>query len=154
MQDGYYCINTPDYFRLYGETMQRSWCSGVCRYSFIVICGGDGTVVGTSGSTAKPNNKDYPAVPYSHFIHAFHASCSIKNYNNAREVHNCELRFDDSDFHWSFDDSDFHVSSDDSDFRLSFDDSNFEWSFDDYDFHLSSDEARTDADDGAHYCER
>uniref|UniRef100_A0A1A9UR93 Uncharacterized protein n=1 Tax=Glossina austeni TaxID=7395 RepID=A0A1A9UR93_GLOAU len=33
-------------------------------------------------------NKDYPAIPYSYFD--FHAPCSVNNYNDAREVRNCE----------------------------------------------------------------
>ncbi|XP_055842892.1 alpha-amylase 1-like [Episyrphus balteatus] len=46
-------------------------------------------VVGTAGSTADPNNKDFPAVPYSSLD--FNPTCSINNFNDRVEVRNCEL---------------------------------------------------------------
>ncbi|KAL9922084.1 alpha-amylase A-like [Glossina fuscipes fuscipes] len=76
----------------FADMVRRCNVLGVRVYVDIVfnhMAGGDGTVVGTAGSTAQPNNKDYPAVPYSYFD--FHPSCSINNYNDAREVRNCEL---------------------------------------------------------------
>ncbi|XP_025831914.1 alpha-amylase 1-like [Agrilus planipennis] len=46
-------------------------------------------VVGTGGSTATPNSKSYPAVPYS--SEHFHSTCEVNNYNDAYNVRNCEL---------------------------------------------------------------
>lgn len=45
--------------------------------------------VGTGGSKANPNNKNFPAVPFSEWD--FHSSCGIYNYRDAYEVRNCEL---------------------------------------------------------------
>lgn len=47
------------------------------------------SVVGTAGSTADPNSKSFPAVPYSSLD--FHSTCSINNYNDVNQVRNCEL---------------------------------------------------------------
>jgi len=45
--------------------------------------------VGTGGSSADTNNKNFPAVPYSN--ENFHATCAITNYNDANNVRDCEL---------------------------------------------------------------
>lgn len=47
------------------------------------------TVIGTAGSTATPDIRSYPAVPYS--VSNFHPLCSIDNYNDPYQVRNCEL---------------------------------------------------------------
>ncbi|XP_055858833.1 alpha-amylase A-like isoform X2 [Episyrphus balteatus] len=52
------------------------------------MAGGD-NVVGTAGSSADPNNKNFPAVPYSPTD--FNPTCSINNFNDRVEVRNCEL---------------------------------------------------------------
>jgi len=44
---------------------------------------------GTGGTSANPEQRSYPAVPYSK--KDFHPSCQIQNYNNATEVRDCEL---------------------------------------------------------------
>ncbi|XP_055845375.1 alpha-amylase 1-like [Episyrphus balteatus] len=51
--------------------------------------GAGNNVVGTAGSSAQPNNKNFPAVPYSSLD--FHQTCSIRNYNDRNQVRNCEL---------------------------------------------------------------
>ncbi|KAL5288356.1 Amy-d.2 family protein [Megaselia abdita] len=48
-----------------------------------------GQAVGTGGSRAYPENKDYPAVPFTNAD--FHPSCGIQDYNDAYQVRNCEL---------------------------------------------------------------
>lgn len=45
---------------------------------------------GTGGSTARTQDRDYPAVPYSD-IHFNSPVCAIKNYNDPIEARNCEL---------------------------------------------------------------
>ncbi|XP_055920446.1 alpha-amylase A-like [Eupeodes corollae] len=50
---------------------------------------GGSKVVGTAGSLAEPNNKNFPAVPYT--SNDFNPTCSIENYNDPVEVRNCEL---------------------------------------------------------------
>ncbi|KAL5288355.1 Amy-d.2 family protein [Megaselia abdita] len=45
--------------------------------------------VGTAGSRAVPETKDFPAVPFSSWD--FHPSCDIYNYNDPNQVRNCEL---------------------------------------------------------------
>lgn len=47
------------------------------------------TAIGTAGSTATPDTRSYPAVPYN--VSHFHPLCSIDNYNDAYQVRNCEL---------------------------------------------------------------
>ncbi|XP_055383826.1 alpha-amylase 1-like [Condylostylus longicornis] len=49
----------------------------------------NGVVIGTGGSTANPDKKYYPAVPYSY--NEFHPTCAIYDYNNPYQVRNCEL---------------------------------------------------------------
>lgn len=49
----------------------------------------NGPAVGTAGSRAYPEYKDYPAVPFTHLD--FHPTCGIQDYNDAYEVRNCEL---------------------------------------------------------------
>lgn len=51
--------------------------------------GAGDNVVGTAGSSAEPNKKQFPAVPYSE--HDFNPTCSINNYNDRVQVRNCEL---------------------------------------------------------------
>lgn len=46
-------------------------------------------VIGTAGSTANPESRSYPAVPYC--VDDFHPTCAINNYNDPVEVRNCEL---------------------------------------------------------------
>lgn len=48
-----------------------------------------GKIIGTGGSTADVDARQYPAVPYTR--EHFHTICNINNYNNASEVRNCEL---------------------------------------------------------------
>lgn len=45
--------------------------------------------IGTGGSEADPSDRLYPAVPYNKSD--FNAPCSIENYNDAKQVRNCEL---------------------------------------------------------------
>lgn len=47
------------------------------------------SVIGTGGSKAEPEQKNFPSVPYSHYD--FHRTCSINDYSNIYEVRNCEL---------------------------------------------------------------
>lgn len=47
------------------------------------------TAIGTAGSTAYPDSRDYPAVPY-HWPN-FHPLCALVDYNDAYQVRNCEL---------------------------------------------------------------
>lgn len=47
------------------------------------------TAIGTAGSTATPDNRSYPAVPFN--VANFHPLCSIDDYNDAYQVRNCEL---------------------------------------------------------------
>lgn len=44
---------------------------------------------GTGGSTANPNNLDFPAVPYNK--QDFNAPCSINDWNDPWQIRNCEL---------------------------------------------------------------
>nr|AXY94711.1 alpha amylase [Habrobracon hebetor] len=46
-------------------------------------------VIGMGNSTAHPEKRDYPAVPYTPVD--FHPSCEILNYQDAYQVRNCEL---------------------------------------------------------------
>lgn len=46
-------------------------------------------VIGTAGSTANPETRDYPAVPYT--VKDFHPTCAIENYLDPVQVRNCEL---------------------------------------------------------------
>lgn len=76
----------------FGNMVRRCKAVGVNIYVDVVINhmtgpGNQGT--GTGGSVAYPDNKDYPAVPYSGYD--FHADCTINDYNNPEEVRNCEL---------------------------------------------------------------
>lgn len=48
-----------------------------------------GKIVGTGGSTADVDQRQYPGVPYG--PEHFHSVCNINNYQNATEVRNCEL---------------------------------------------------------------
>lgn len=47
------------------------------------------TAVGTGGSTAIPDTRDYSAVPYN--VTNFHPLCALVDYNDAYQVRNCEL---------------------------------------------------------------
>jgi alpha-amylase len=47
------------------------------------------TAVGTGNSTATPDTRSYPAVPYT--VSNFHPLCSIDNYSDPYQVRNCEL---------------------------------------------------------------
>lgn len=47
------------------------------------------TAIGTAGSTATPNTRNYSSVPYT--ISNFHPFCELVDYNDARQVRNCEL---------------------------------------------------------------
>lgn len=45
--------------------------------------------IGTGGSTATPDTRDYPAVPFN--VTNFHPLCALVNYNDPYQVRNCEL---------------------------------------------------------------
>ncbi|KAF4520997.1 hypothetical protein B566_EDAN002493 [Ephemera danica] len=65
---------------------------GVRIYADVVfnhMTGGGSYLTGTGGSTANPDQKSYPAVPYG--SGDFNGNCGINNYNNPVEVRNCEL---------------------------------------------------------------
>lgn len=47
------------------------------------------TAIGTGGSQAHPQTRDYPAVPYS--VTNFHPACALVDFNDANQVRNCEL---------------------------------------------------------------
>lgn len=49
----------------------------------------DKTAIGTGGSEAQPESRNYSAVPYSMFN--FHPQCALVDYNDAFQVRNCEL---------------------------------------------------------------
>lgn len=46
-------------------------------------------IVGTGGSTASPETRNYSAVPYC--VHDFHPTCAIYDYGDPQQVRNCEL---------------------------------------------------------------
>lgn len=48
-----------------------------------------GKAIGTAGSRAYPEEKNYPQVPFSQMD--FHSTCGIQDYNDAYQVRNCEL---------------------------------------------------------------
>jgi len=48
------------------------------------MTGPAGSLTGTGGSTAEPDNKQYPAVPFG--PNDFNPSCSISNYNDPDNV--------------------------------------------------------------------
>lgn len=48
-----------------------------------------GSIIGTGGSTADVEKREYPAVPYG--PENFHRTCPINNYQDANNVRNCEL---------------------------------------------------------------
>jgi alpha-amylase len=47
------------------------------------------TAIGTGGSTAIPNTRNYSAVPYD--VSNFHPVCALIDFNDANQVRNCEL---------------------------------------------------------------
>ncbi|CRK93826.1 CLUMA_CG007353, isoform A [Clunio marinus] len=47
------------------------------------------TAVGTGGSNAKPDIRDYPFVPYN--VTNFHPPCPLIDFNDRYQVRNCEL---------------------------------------------------------------
>ncbi|XP_065339160.1 alpha-amylase A-like [Cloeon dipterum] len=74
------------------DMIRRCNAAGVRIYPDIIfnhMTGPHDFAVGTGGSTAEPNNKDFPAVPYS--IIDFNPSCEIVDYNDPVNVRNCEL---------------------------------------------------------------
>jgi hypothetical protein len=48
------------------------------------MTGGGSSLTGTGGSTAEPDAKIYPAVPYG--PNDFHSNCQITNYNDSNNV--------------------------------------------------------------------
>lgn len=65
---------------------------GIRIYVDVIInhmSGGSANPIGTGGSTADPDARSYPYVPFS--VHDFNYPCEIHDYNNAYEVRNCEL---------------------------------------------------------------
>ncbi|GLG97161.1 Alpha-amylase A [Gryllus bimaculatus] len=76
----------------FADMVRRCNNVGVRVYVDVLInhmAADDNNARGTGGSTADPNNKQFPAVPYG--PGDFNPSCNINNYNNAAEVRNCEL---------------------------------------------------------------
>ncbi|KAF4520996.1 hypothetical protein B566_EDAN002492 [Ephemera danica] len=80
------------------DMLRRCNAAGVRVYPDIVfnhMTGAADTLTGTGGSTAEPNNKLYPAVPYG--PNDFNPSCDITNWNDPANVNfkpmvrDCEL---------------------------------------------------------------
>lgn len=77
----------------FADMVRRCNAVGVRIYVDIVInhmTAVHATNIGTGGSTANPNERSYPEVPYigAHFNSPI---CGINDYNNPYEVRNCEL---------------------------------------------------------------
>uniref|UniRef100_A0A336LMX9 Alpha-amylase n=1 Tax=Culicoides sonorensis TaxID=179676 RepID=A0A336LMX9_CULSO len=68
---------------------------GVRLYPDVILnhmsaTGNDDIVVGTAGSTAKPGERDFPAVPYTQ--NDFNQpKCEIRNWGDPKEIRNCNL---------------------------------------------------------------
>ncbi|XP_037948725.1 alpha-amylase 1-like [Teleopsis dalmanni] len=75
----------------FASMVKRCNNAGVRIYVDVVFnhMAASGSNVGTAGSTADPDNKNFPAVPYSSLD--FNPTCAITNYNDADNVRNCEL---------------------------------------------------------------
>ncbi|XP_065353289.1 alpha-amylase 2-like [Cloeon dipterum] len=74
------------------DMIRRCNAAGVRIYPDIVfnhMTGGGSFLTGTGGSTAEPDNKQYPGVPYG--PNDFNPTCTITNYNDPNNVRNCEL---------------------------------------------------------------
>ncbi|XP_011707177.1 PREDICTED: alpha-amylase 2-like, partial [Wasmannia auropunctata] len=80
---------TADEFK---EMVRRCNNAGVRIYVDVVfnhMSGDHRDAKGTGGSTANTYDFSYPAVPFSR--EHFHPSCSINNYQDPKNVRNCEL---------------------------------------------------------------
>ncbi|XP_059474343.1 alpha-amylase B-like [Neocloeon triangulifer] len=74
------------------DMISRCNAAGVRIYPDIIfnhMTGPAEFLTGTGGSTAEPNNKNFPGVPYSAID--FNPSCDITNYDDPYNVRDCEL---------------------------------------------------------------
>ncbi|ALC40426.1 Amy-d [Drosophila busckii] len=75
----------------FASMVKRCNAVGVRTYVDVVFnhMSANGNSRGTAGSQADPGSKSFPAVPFSTLD--FNPTCSITNYNDPKNIRNCEL---------------------------------------------------------------